>query len=220
MRVTTQMLNETQLKAGLSTNQPTLLDYINDSSSTSSLYDVLTNSSNVSSTQKLTYEQLEKSADALTTTASNLSSDDEDNIFEKARESGDTKTIKSEVEALISDYNDVLKKLTTTSSTMNTFYKQMLTEAYDDSEESLSSIGIIADKNGYISLDASKFNAADIDTLEKALGKDSEFTAKAAYIAERVSNNAETNIESLSNSYNSTGTTYSSYLTSKYDLWG
>jgi flagellar capping protein FliD len=156
----------------------------------------------------------------LEASASVLTSEEEENVFAQAREAGNTDAVKKQVQEFISDYNDVVKNLGSSSSALNTYYKQMLEEAYSDSEESLSNIGISMDKKGYLRLDESKFAGADIDTLETALGKTSVFSTKAGFIASRVANNAESYLESLSSQYSATGRNYSSYLSSKYDLWG
>jgi hypothetical protein len=74
-----------------------------------------------------------------------------------------------------------------------------------------------ADNSGLLSLDSEKFSEADIDTLEKALGSDSSFITKTSYIASRVSNNAETNLESISSLYSTSGQSYSTYSSSKYN---
>jgi hypothetical protein len=41
-----------------------------------------------------------------------------------------------------------MKKLGSSDSVLNNFYKQMMQEAYGESKEGLLSIGIAADKNG------------------------------------------------------------------------
>jgi cell division protein FtsB len=222
MRVTTQMLNESSIKAGLPVNQTSLLNYINKDSSTTenSLLSALSKKSTTDATQKSSYEQLEESADALENAASVLTSEKEDNIFAQARENEDTEAVKKQTKELLSDYNDMLKKLGKSDSTLNIYYKQMLGEVYSNDKESLNSIGISADKDGYLSLDESKFDEADIDTLEKVLGKDSAFSSKAGFLAGHVASNAESYLENLSSQYSSTGTNYSSYSNNKYDFWG
>jgi archaellum component FlaC len=222
MRITTQMLNDSYKSAGITTGTPTLLDYIDkDKTSTlSDLFSMVSSYSGTSTTQNSLYEQLEKAADKLEEAAYDFASDDEDNIFSQAREKDSTEEIKEKLEELISNYNDVIKKLGTTSSTLNTYYRKMLKEAGSENEEALSSIGISADKNGYLSLSESGFASADIDTLEKVLGKSSTFSTKAGFIAEHVSDNAESYLESSSSQYTATGQNYSSYLSSKYDLKG
>jgi cell division protein FtsB len=216
------MLNESAKKAGLPINHTSLLNYINKDSSTTgnTLLDALNTNSKVTSAQKNSYEQLEKSASALEETMAVFSSEKEDNLFAQARKDGTTESVKKQVKEFLSNYNDVMKKLGGSDSVLNAYYKQMMQEAYDESKENLSSIGIGADGNGYLSLDESKFDAADIDTLENALGGDSTFSVKTGYIASRIANNAESYLESMSSQYSAAGTNYSSYSSNKYDLWG
>jgi hypothetical protein len=222
MRITTQMINESAMKSGLPIHQTTLLDYINTDSSTTTTSNSLLNALNsaTDSKQKNSYEQLEKSADALENSASILASEEEDSLFEEARQSGSTESVKKQAKELLSNYNDMLKKLTSSDSTLNQYYRQMLQQAYSENKDTLSEIGISAGKNGYLSLDESTFDAADIDTLEQALGSDSVFTIKTGFIASHVADNAETSIESMSSQYSAAGQQLFSYTGSKYDLWG
>jgi cell division protein FtsB len=194
------MLNESSIKAGLPINQTSLLNYINKDSSTTgnSLLSALSKKSTTDATQKSSYEQLEESADALEDAASVLTSEEDDNIFAQARENEDTEVVKKQTKELLSNYNDMLKKLGKSDSTLNIYYKQMLGEAYSSDKESLNSIGISADKNGNLSLDEGKFDEADIDTLEKVLGNDSSFSSKVGFLAGHVASNAESYLESMS----------------------
>jgi hypothetical protein len=216
------MLNESARKAGLPINNTSLLNFINKGSSTTgnTLLDALSKNSKVNSTQKSSYEQLEKSANALEESAAFFSSEKEDNLFTQAKEEGTTESVKKRAKEFISNYNDTMKKLGGSGSVLNDYYKQMMQEAYGESKEGLVSIGIVADRNGYLSMDESKFDATDIDTLEKVLGGDSTFSVKTGYIASRIANNAESYLESLSSQYSAAGKNYSSYLNSKYDFWG
>jgi cell division protein FtsB len=216
------MLNESSIKAGLPINQTSLLNYINKDSSTTgnSLLSALSKKSTTDATQKSSYEQLEESADALEDAASVLTSEEDDNIFAQARENEDTEVVKKQTKELLSNYNDMLKKLGKSDSTLNIYYKQMLGEAYSSDKESLNSIGISADKNGNLSLDEGKFDEADIDTLEKVLGNDSSFSSKVGFLAGHVASNAESYLESMSSQYSSTGKNYSSYSNNRYDFWG
>jgi cell division protein FtsB len=216
------MLNESARKAGLPINHTSLLNYINGGSSTTgnTLLDALSNNSKVTSAQKSSYEQLEKSANALEESAAVFSSEKEDNLFTQAKEEGTTESVKKQAKKFISNYNDTMKKLGSSDSVLNNFYKQMMQEAYGESKEGLLGIGIAADKNGNLSLDESKFDAADLDTLENVLGEDSAFSVKTGYIASRIASNAESYLESMSSQYSAAGKNYSSYLNSKYDFLG
>jgi hypothetical protein len=216
------MLNASASKAGLPINNVSMLNYINQDSDTtgSTLLDVLSKNSKVDTTQKNSYEQLDKSAYELEKSASVFTSEQEDNLFTQAREDGSTTAVKKQAQEFISNYNDMIKKLGSSGSALNSYYRQMLVEAYSENKEGLSSIGISADKNGMLSLDESKFDAADLDTLENVLGNASVFSTKTGYIASRVANNAETYLESLSSQYSSAGKNYSSYANNRYDFWG
>jgi cell division protein FtsB len=145
------MLNLSARKAGLPINSTSLLNYIgnNKSSTANSLLNALSNSSNLNTSSKSQYEQLEKSADALESSASVLTSEKEDNIFEAAREEGNTNDVKKQTKEFISNYNTLMKKLISsgTTSSLNYYYKQMLKEVYTDNKESLGNIGISADSN-------------------------------------------------------------------------
>jgi hypothetical protein len=215
------MLNAASIKAGVPINSISLLDFIkkDKNTSASSLLNALNGNSSTSTTSKSTYEQLKESADAVEDSASVLTSEDEDNIFETAKTEGNTIEVKNQVKEFISSYNDLVKKLikSSTTSSLNSYYKQMLAELYTDNKTSLTDIGITADNSGLLSLDSEKFSEADIDTLEKALGSDSSFITKTSYIASRVSNNAETNLESISSLYSTSGQSYSTYSSSKYN---
>jgi hypothetical protein len=215
------MLNAASIKAGVPINSISLLDFIkkDKNTSASSLLNALNGNSSTSTTSKSTYEQLKESADAVEDSASVLTSEEEDNIFETAKTDGNTIEVKNQVKEFISSYNDLVKKLikSSTTSSLNSYYKQMLAELYTDNKTSLTDIGITADNSGLLSLDSEKFSEADIDTLEKALGSDSSFITKTSYIASRVSNNAETNLESISSLYSTSGQSYSTYSSSKYN---
>lgn len=222
MRITTQMLNESAKKAGLPVNNMSLLNFINNDSSTTGnvLLDALNKNTTVNSFEKSNYEKLEKSAETLEKAASVLASEDTDNIFAEAGESGSTDNIKTQVKTLISNYNDVIKSLGNSDSVLDSYYKQMMEDVTGDNKADLSSIGITADKNGYLNLDESKFNSADLDTLENILGSKGSYSAKVSFIADRVANNAETNLASISNQYSASGNAYTSYMNSKYNFLG
>ena len=218
MRITTQMLNESARKAGLPINGASLLNYINGNSN-NTLLNALNKSSATDAANKTKYEKLEKAADQLSKAASVFMATGDDALFSKARESGDNQDVYNAVEDFVGKYNSTLSALKNTSSTLNDYYSQMLKSAASDNKEALESIGITIAKDGSLSVDKDKLKEADIDTLEKVLGNTKGFTQKAAYVADRVSDNAHTNQSSLSSQYSSTGSLYSA-LASKYNLYG
>ena len=218
MRITTQMLNESARKAGLPINGTSLLNYINGNSN-NTLLNALNKNSTTDAATKTKYEKLEKTADQLSEAASVFMATGDDSLFSKARESGDNQDVYNAVEDFVGKYNSTLSALKNTSSTLNDYYSQMLKSAASDNKEALESIGITIAKDGSLSVDKDKLKEANIDTLEKVLGNTKGFAQKAAYVADRVSDNAHTNQSSLSSQYSSTGSLYSA-LASKYNLYG
>lgn len=220
MRITTQMLNESARKAGLPLNRSSLLDYINkDSSSNPLLSSLNKNTSAAKMTGKIRSEKLEKSADTLSQTADTLAKTGTDSIYEKAKESGDCKELYSKAENFVSQYNDLLGELQKSSSTLNDYYRQSLKSLASDNKNALAEIGITLSKDGTLQLDKDKLQAADADALQQAFGGSSEFAKKAAFLAGRVSDNAQSSTASLSSQYSSSGELYSA-LASKYNIRG
>lgn len=220
MRITTKMLSETAKRAGITIRKTSLLDYINNDSSKNTLLNALDKTGAVDSVRKISYEKLEKSADTLLKKAELFTEDGENNLFDKARESGSNQEIYDGVEAMMKSYNNTLKSLNTVSDTykLNAYYSKMLKEAAAESSEALSNVGITIAKDGTAVIDKDKLKAADIDSLEKAFGTSGTFSEKVAFLASRISDNAKANSESLSSLYGTTGNLYSA-LGSKYDFW-
>ena len=222
MRITTQMLNESARKAGLPINNTSLLNYIKNDGTGNTLLDALNKKKETAATaaQKSDYEKLDKEADQLTQVAEVLLKDGENSLFEQAKTSGDNQKVYDSIEKLFASYNSTLKELRNTSNTMNNFYRQMLLEAPDEVKENLSGVGITFAKDGTASIDMEKVKAADFEILEGLFGKESDFVQKIEFLSTRISDNAEANVESLGNAYNTGGNLYSAMSSSKYDFWG
>jgi hypothetical protein len=212
------MLNASAMKAGLPLTTTSLLDYLNKNS-TNTLLSTLSGTTE-NAAQKITYQKMEESGDALEASVAALVSDSEDNIFTQARESGNTSSVKKQAKEFVSDYNDLIKNLTSSTSALDSYYRKILEELSADNADELSSIGISIDKKGYLGLNESKFDAADIDTLEEILGSKSTYMTRVGYVAGRVSAQAESNLESLTTQYSSNGLDYTSYTSSKVSFWG
>lgn len=221
MRITTQMLNESARKAGLPINRSSLLNYVNRDGSNNGLLGALNQkqSSAVQSAQKTNYGKLEKNADQLARKAALFTEEGEKSVFENARKSGSNREIYDSVEELIESYNSTFEILDSMEGTLDTFYSKNLTGFFSDNKEALQSIGITMSKNGTLNLDKEKLQAADLETLEKVLGNASGIMKKLSYLAGRISDNAQTNVESLGRQYSSGGNSYTSSF-NKYDFWG
>lgn len=241
MRMTTQMLDISAKKTGLPYTQGnSLLDYVNNSQSGSgnTLLDALNKSSKNSNgfsnasgysngdistllgaLNKTNYEKLGKKAEDLSSSAEMFQAQGTDSVFEKAKESGDQQAIYQGLENLISDYNETIKALQGTGDPLHAYYRQMLGEAASENAEALKSIGVSIAKDGTLSLDKSTMKKADLESLEKVLGVSGTFTKKTAFVASRISENAQANAQSVSSQYDVTGNLYTASA-SKYDFRG
>lgn len=223
IRVTTQMLNETSRKAGLPVNSSSLLNYINNDKNSNSLLESLQNSSTKPTDllqNKKLYQKLKDAAESLENATKTLGSEKSDNIFAKAKESGDNADIVKNVKTLIEQYNEVRKQLERdASSPINAYYNQTLGQLASKNKEELSKVGITVGKDGSMTIDESKLKEASVEDLESLFGSKSEFIQKMQYLASHVSNNVSAQIESLGNQYGQDANSFSSYISNKYDWW-
>ncbi len=215
MRVTTQMLNASMRRAKLSTNNMSLVNYLNGGSAQSNnLMSRLNKSNAASQIQKRNYEKLTNTAEDLQKAADVLNSK---KLYEEAKESGDNQAICSQAKSLVEYYNDTVKALKNTTSPLNKYYKEALSEVPTEDKEALKGIGITLGKDGTLSIDEDKLKAADSDTLQAVLG--GKFSAKISFLSDRIGDNAKVNAGGVVSQYNSMG---SSYFTeaNKFNFWG
>ena len=218
MRITTQMLDNSFRKAGLPVRRKSLLDYINNDNSSDTLFNVINQSGSTKKMiNKKNYEKLEEAADALEKQTEMFSAEDRESIFEKIKNGGDERELYSSVEKLVESYNNTVDVLQSTEGTMNRYYLQMMKSAAADNKEALSAAGISITKEGKLGLDKEKLQAVDIEDIEKVLGASGNFIKKTAFLAGKISDNAEANIKSISNQYDAGGNSYSELL-SRYDV--
>lgn len=221
MRVTTQMLNNIAMKAGLPIHHNTLLDYLDSKEGAGSLSDVLQSkaSASLNYANKTKYEKIEKSADKLNQQAELFADSEKNGIFDKARENNDTSDICKNVEDLVENYNNLLDDMKKDSGALNLFYCQGLKDIIEENKEDLKEIGISVKSDGYMSVDKDKLKAASCDSLEKVLGGKDSFTKKLAFVSSRISDNAYANVQNVSNNYTSNADTVENYL-SKFNFYG
>ena len=135
MRITDQVMNATARKAGVPVNL-SLVDYLNKSSK-NSLEDMFGVGNSANPAKKSSYEKLEKKAEELAKNAQAFLAEGQDSIFAKAKESGDNEELCSQVEKLLSSYNDTLKALKPSASPLDDYYRQMLKDAAEENSEAL-----------------------------------------------------------------------------------
>ena len=238
MRITTQMLANSAAKSGIPIQRTSLLDIINNKSS-QNLLGTIGKSMNTTSTgatdilrknnyaklkeefERTIRETLEDLSEKLSQSASKLAGSDKDSIYDKAKESGDTTDILSDVNKMVEAYNATMKQLKTTGGIMNEFYQQQLKNIPAGSKESLESIGISQAKDGSLIVDEKVFRNADADTLQKVLGGENGIASKIGFLGEHINKNASENVVSASNRYGSNGATYmEAFEANKYNFFG
>lgn len=227
MRVTNNMILNRSSKRGIhNTYQRTaLLSLLQKNSTTSTdVFGRIGQTSGRNNTSALLmkskYTKLEDSSEKLSTYASSLIETEKDSIYDKAKESGSTDSIVSNVTKMVDEYNSTIKQLKDAGGSMNEFYRQQLQAIPSSCKDALKSIGITQQKDGSLSIDEKTLQGADIDSLKKALGNETGFASKMDFISGRVNKNAAANVASASSQYNSKGTSYSGYYgTGKYNFW-
>ena len=221
MRITTQMLNETAKKAGIPLNSQTLLDYINKDSDSSPLLSSSAASSALLKAKVSTrgYEDMKDNAHELQEAVSKLSDENSD-IFEKAKTDNDTSEIVSAVEEIVENYNSMIKILSKSTSALDVFYAKSLKELPEGFNEELAEIGITQNEDGSLEIDSDKLKKAGVDMLESIFGNSAEFAEKLSFVASRIENNAQTNLQSVSSTYSQSADILSSYTGSVYDYLG
>lgn len=157
---------------------------------------------------KAGYEKLGKAADSLESRA--------ESVGKKADGSGVSAT---EVEGLLTSYNDTLKSLCQCDGALNNLYRQTLKQAASDNLDTLREIGISYGIDGSLSLNQAKFKAADAEKVKEALGSGSSFGKRLSAVASRISDNAAANTRTASSQYNVRGDISSSYF-SRYNYLG
>ncbi|MDE6433657.1 MAG: hypothetical protein K2L07_05450 [Lachnospiraceae bacterium] len=219
MRITTTMLNLTSKKTGIPIGSSSMLDYINQNNN--DLLSVISNKKTnaYDTVQKKSYEKLGAAAESLFKSTEGFLAEDEKNLLTKAKETGDYKDVYDEIASLAEHYNNTLSILKGTSGALNNYYSIMLSEAASESKDQLAEVGMNIGKDGKVSIDTEKLRGVDKEQLEKVFGKDSDFMKKLAFLSDRISDNAQSYANSISNQYNAAGNTYSA-STSKYDFLG
>ena len=220
MRITTQMLANSAAKSGIPIQRTSLLDIINNKSS-QNLLGTIGKSMNTTSTGATDILRKNNLSEKLSQSASKLAGSDKDSIYDKAKESGDTTDILSDVNKMVEAYNATMKQLKTTGGIMNEFYQQQLKNIPAGSKESLESIGISQAKDGSLIVDEKVFRNADADTLQKVLGGENGIASKIGFLGEHINKNASENVVSASNRYGSNGATYMEvFEANKYNFFG
>ena len=131
-----------------------------------------------------------------------LKKTEKDSVYDKARESGSTEQIVSDIKGFVTQYNHMLDDLKESGSKADESILYQLNSMSRTSERELAETGVTRLADGTLAIDEKKLLAADVDTLEKVWGGNG-FPSKAAARAGTVEATAERNIEAeKSTTYN------------------
>lgn len=123
-----------------------------------------------------------------------LKSTEKDSVYDKARKSGSTDQIVSDIKSFVNQYNNMLNDLDESGSKADASLLNQFNSMSRVAERELASTGITRAADGTLVVDEKKLEAADVDTLEKVWGGNG-FSSKAAAKAGTVEATAERNIE-------------------------
>lgn len=213
-RATTQMVNTSKRRAGLSSRRSSMLSSVrskrNGILGTSSRMDMM-NAGSVQSSRlaRGSYERLQKASASLVEQTGLLG--------EKVDTGG--KELTDTAAKVVTNFNDTLKCLKQASGVLNDYYRQSLKETVTGQKKELESIGISVAADGSLSLDREKLAGADAEKVKKMLGASSAFVKRISAVASRAADNAQASAESVSSQYTAAGGLTNSYL-SRYNFRG
>lgn len=123
-----------------------------------------------------------------------LQSTEKDSLYDKARKSGSTDQIVSDIKSFVNQYNNMLNDLDESGNKADASLLNQFNSMSRVAERELASTGVTRAADGTLAVDEKKLEAADVDTLEKVWGGNG-FSSKAAAKAGTVEATAERNIE-------------------------
>lgn len=221
MRITTRMLDEAAIKAGMPINRNSLLNYVNHNSMDNTLLSALNNKKTnaLDKNKKSKYEKLDTAADQLLQKTKAFTDKERDSLFAKAKESGKKTEICTNAKEMAEKYNETIQALQGSNDFLGQYYKKELLQAASQQVDKLEKIGITVEKDGTLQVDSKKMEEADIDTLEQVLGKEGSFSSRVEFLAEKIGDHASANVAAVSSQYNAQGDISSDFL-GRYNFFG
>ena len=152
-------------------------------------------------TQKL-YYNMKYHAGQVMDYADKLTDKSDDSLFAKAKESGDTSEIVSNIKSFVAQYNSMLADLKESGTRTDSTYLTQLNSITNLNRADLASCGVTRNADGTLAVDDDKLANADIETLEKVWNGKSSVAARASLWADSVESSAERNMTAqASNAY-------------------
>lgn len=160
--------------------------------------------------QKL-YYNMKYHAEQVSVYADKLSDTSDKSLFAKAKESGDTSEIVSNIKSFVSQYNSMLENLRKSGARTDATYLTQLNSITSINSLGLASCGVKRNADGTLTVDDEKLAAADLETLGKVWNGKNSFAERASSWADSVVASAERSMDAqASNSYSSLFNNYGS----------
>lgn len=168
------------------------------------------NKATAAQTQKL-YYNMKYHAEQVSVYADKLSDTSDKSLFAKAKESGDTSEIVSNIKSFVSQYNSMLENLRKSGARTDATYLTQLNSITSINSLGLASCGVKRNADGTLTVDDEKLAAADLETLGKVWNGKNSFAERASSWADSVVASAERSMDAqASNSYSSLFNNYGS----------
>lgn len=165
------------------------------------------------------YYDMQYHANQVAEYADALKSSNKNSVYDKARESGSTEQIVSDIKDFVTQYNNMLSDLKESGTRADTSILTQINSMARTAEKDLAATGVSRKSDGTLEIDEKKLAEADVDMLEKVWGG-SGFVSKAGAKAGTVAATAEQNIEAEKSSvyspFDRTNLYSSSNSTGKY----
>lgn len=143
-------------------------------------YGISLNGSKGADTDKSIYNNIKNVTESLREDTLLLTDDSEKSLFAEAVSSGDRTDVDMVVDDFVKNYNTMLDAMSEMGGTSNTQYAKELSALVSGNKEALEAIGITADADGKLAIDQKKYQAAELEEIQKAFNGDYKFGDKVA----------------------------------------
>lgn len=123
----------------------------------------------------------------------------------------------TEVSGVISDYNQMIKKMAEEGGSVNEIYAKQMKGYFQNAKSKLNELGITQNSDGTLALNKELLKAADASKMKEVLGKAGTFIDDIGKRAENVIANADTNLAVLNRSQYAGNYTYNQHGSDIFD---
>lgn len=226
MRISDQMLSLTAAKSGISLQKNSLLDIMNKKSASANDWfpsagganraDSIFQMQNAKKDRKLF-----AAAESLSGYAEKLAEEGEGSLFAEAEATGDSSKLAAGIINMADAYNQTVRQLKQSDSTLNKFYLQELKSYVSENKKALEAAGVTVNKDGTLSVKEDALNAAGVDVLKEAFAGKTGFSEKVGFVSGRVADNAAAAQAGLLGTYGRGGKEIAGmYSQNMHNFWG